>query len=63
VAIDDLPLDKQAMGQIQSVNRAKSIYRLFLWFFLPLLLWTLIDRIWVGSKFYQRHQLHKTMNN
>ena len=57
------PLEQTNMGQMQSRSRLRATYRLLLWFIIPLLLWTLIDRIWVGSKYYKRHKIHKAINN
>ncbi len=53
------PLEENRLGQIQFLSRIQTIWKLFLWFFLPLLLWTLIDRIWVGHTFYERYKIHK----
>ena len=53
------PLEENRLGQIQFLSRIQTIWKLFLWFFLPLLLWTLIDRIWVGRTFYERYKIHK----
>lgn len=47
------PLEGHTLGQMQEKSRMTSVYHLLLWFVLPLLIWTLIDRIWVGRKFYK----------
>ena len=56
------PLEQMKLGQMQERSRMRSVYHLLLWFILPLLLWTLIDRIWVGSKLYKRYKIHKELN-
>lgn len=53
------PLDGQRMGQLQTPSRARAVYRLLMWFLIPLIVWTMTDRIWVGSKFYKRYRIHK----
>ncbi|MBQ8968555.1 MAG: DoxX family protein [Bacteroidaceae bacterium] len=56
------PLEQQTIGQMQKTGRIRALYRLLLWFTLPLLLLTLIDRIWVGKKLYRRRQIHRQIN-
>ena len=53
------PLEENRLGQMQVHSRIQTIWKLFLWFFLPILLWTLIDRIWVGHTFYERYKIHR----
>ena len=57
------PLEGQRLGQMQRRSRAHSSYRLLLWFTLPLLLFTLIDRIWVGNKFYRHHRWERKLKD
>lgn len=59
----DLPLEHTKMGQGQEQSRLKTIYRLLLWFLVPLFVWTSIDRILVGLKIYERYKIHKTIEN
>lgn len=56
VTLDSEPLERSNLGRMQLRTRLQSINRLILWFVLPLLLWTLVDRIWVGQKFYRRRK-------
>ena len=56
-------LDEVKLGQMQWNSRLRSIYRLLLWFLIPLIAWTLIDRIVVGRIYYRRHKIHKTIHN
>ena len=56
VALDSEPLERSDLGRMQLRTRLQAINRLILWFVLPLLLWTLVDRIWVGRKFYKRRK-------
>lgn len=58
-----LPLEKTHLGQMQQRSRARAVYRLLMWFVIPLLLCTTIDRIWVGQKLYRRHKIHKTIKH
>lgn len=58
-----LPLEQLKIGQMQNKSRMRAVYRLLLWFLVPLLLWTLIDRIWVGRKFYRRHKIHQKISH
>ena len=58
-----LPLEETQLGQMQQSSRAKAVYRLLLWFVVPMLVWTTIDRIWVGEKLYRRHKIHKTIQH
>ena len=53
------PLDETKLGQMQRKSRVRSAYHLLLWFVLPLLIWTLIDRVWIGSKLYRWHKMRK----
>ena len=57
------PLEELKIGKMQNKSRMRALYRLLLWFLVPILLWTLIDRIWVGRKFYQRHKIHQKINH
>ena len=63
--VEDLttPLEQSPLGQMQVQNRTQTIWKLFLWFFLPILLWTLIDRIWVGRTFYERRKIHQNIEH
>ncbi len=57
------PLEQTPLGQMQVQSKWHTAYRLLLWFVIPLLLWTLIDRVWVGSKYYKRHKIRKRIFN
>ncbi len=57
-----VPLEELKEGQPQVKNRLKVIYKMILWFLIPLLGCTLLDRIWIGKKFYERHKIHKKIN-
>lgn len=53
------PLEQLKIGRMRQGGWLSAFYRLLMWFALPLLLLAIIDRIWVGSKFYRRHKIHK----
>ena len=57
------PLEELKIGKMQNKSRIRALNRLLLWFLVPILLWTLIDRIWVGRKFYQRHKIHQQIKH
>ena len=57
------PIEETKMGQMSENGRLRAIYRLLLWFLVPLVVWTLIDRIWVGQTLYKRHKIHKRINS
>lgn len=59
VSLDSQPLEQSELGRMQSRTRLQAVNRLVMWFVLPLFLWTLIDRIWVGRKFYRRRKWRK----
>ncbi len=44
-----------------SVEEKSPLLRLFLWFVIPLLLVVLADSVWIGSKYYKRHILKKSL--
>lgn len=52
------PLDELPLARLQPGERSMQIFRLLLWYLVPLLLCTFADRIWVGSKMYKRFK-HK----
>ena len=56
------PLENLRIGQLQEHRRARAVIRLLLWFLVPLFVWTLVDRIWLVSKFYKRYKIHKELN-
>lgn len=56
------PLERLQIGRLQQGHRIRHTVRLLLWFILPLLCCTLIDRIWVGRKLYKKHKQHKVIN-
>ena len=58
----ELPLEEMPIGQIYENSRTRAVYRLFLWFLIPIIVWTMIDQIWVGSKLYKRHKIHKNIS-
>ena len=60
---EQLPLTDLKIGKMRQGGYMVAIYRLLIWFVLPLFLWAVIDRIWVGSKFYRRHKLHKDIES
>ena len=57
------PLEETNLGQMQYRSQLNAINRLFLWFLVPLLLWTFADRIWIGSKLYKRYKIHKRIDS
>ncbi len=59
VELDSEPLERSNLGQMQLRTRLQAINRLVLWFVLPLLLWTLVDRIRVGQMLYKRWKIRK----
>lgn len=62
---NDLPQLRTAEGQtvepsqLQGQGRATPLWRMLLWFFAPLLLVCLLDRLWVGSRWYARRRQNK----
>ena len=54
------PLEKLEMGEPQTSNNLRRALKLLLWFIIPLLLFTSVDRIWVGSKFYKKYKIRHT---
>jgi len=52
------PLEELPLARLQVDERLVQVFRLLLWFIIPLLLCTFADRIWVGSKMYKRFK-HK----
>lgn len=54
------PLEKLEMGKPQTSNNLRRALKLLLWFIIPLLLFTSVDRIWVGSKFYKKYKIRHT---
>lgn len=56
---NDLPsLTGQSSWQEERDGQAGALLKLILWFFVPLSVVTLADRIWIGSKYY-RHYIFK----
>lgn len=47
-------LENSTLGEMQTASRLMTMMRVLLWFILPLLFLTTVDRIWVGSKLYKR---------
>ncbi len=39
-----------------------SLFRVMLWFIVPLILITLLDRLWIGSKYYKHYIFKKRLN-
>ena len=58
-----VPLEQTHLGKLQTRSHMLTLNRLMLWFLLPLVLWTIIDRLWVGRKFYQRHKIHRRIEH
>ena len=58
--IQSKPLEEHEVGQLQKNDRLRTIYRLLLWFLVPIFGWTIIDRLWVGRKYFKEH--HKKEN-
>lgn len=57
---DDLqgPLDKLEIGRLPTDSAARTLTKVALWFFLPLLLLVIADRTWAWS-LYIRRKIHK----
>jgi len=53
------PLEGTEYGLKLNKSRMGVIYKMLLWFLTPLFIWTMIDRIWVGRKFYRRYKMKK----
>lgn len=62
LGVQSAPLEELRIGKMQEKRRVRTVSRLFLFFMLPLLAWTLIDRIWIASKYYKRYRIHKSIN-
>jgi len=58
-----LPMDKLEMGKLQTQNYARRLVKLLLWFVIPLFLFTFVDRLWVGSKYYKRYRIRNINQN
>ncbi len=56
------PLDDLSIGRLQSKSHARSSLGLLLWFFVPLVVFALTDRIWAGCIYLieRRYTKHKT---
>ncbi len=52
------PLESLAIGQPHEKAHLEASVRLLLWFFVPLILFALLDRLWAGGKYVRQHR-HK----
>ncbi len=50
------PLEQSPLGKEAPVNTAKKIATIFLWFFFPLLVLTLADRLWAWSNWIRKKE-------
>ncbi|MCD8302090.1 MAG: DoxX family protein [Prevotellaceae bacterium] len=50
------PLQDLQIGQPQRKDFLHASVRLLLWFFIPLLVFALVDRIWTGGKYLQKYR-------
>ena len=53
------PLHELKMGQPASKGYVRRALTLLLWFLIPLSCFTLLDGMWVGSKYYKRYKIRK----
>lgn len=54
------PLHELPLGQSVPKGYARRALILLLWFAIPLSCFTLLDGLWVGSKYYKRYKIRKT---
>lgn len=61
-------LEQMPIAEIHPPDRLKELLKTLLWYLIPLLFFTLADRIWIGHKFYKRYKhkqifIHKQKEN
>ncbi|MCR4772908.1 MAG: triose-phosphate isomerase [Prevotella sp.] len=54
------PLEKLEIGKMQPDSVPKKISKIFLWFFLPLFLLSLADRLWAWSQWVKKKEKEKS---
>ena len=59
----DKPLEYTRWGQQKSPSQAMNVLRVLLWFLVPLLIVTTVDRIWIGLKWRKRLKNRKYIIN
>ena len=59
----DKPLEYTRWGQQKSPSQAMNVLRILLWFLVPLLIVTTVDRIWIGLKWRKRLKNRKYIIN
>lgn len=51
------PLERSELGRLQTASRTATILRVVLWFALPLLIFSLSDRLWMRKKMKQKARI------
>ena len=53
-----VPLEKNQLSITDAISSERKLLKIILVYIIPLFFITLVDRIWVGSKYYKRYKLH-----
>lgn len=56
LGVDSPVLEQTSIGGMGDPSQVKELRRLLLWLLVPLLAWTLIDRLWVGRSYYRKYK-------
>jgi hypothetical protein len=57
------PLDRLPLSRPPHSGIVRRVVRVLLWYLIPLLLWTLTDRLWVAWKIRKLHSYQNTNSN
>ena len=63
--VEDLnvPLEENEWGTLRSDSRMMTTLRVVLWFLVPLFVFSLVDRLWIGGKMYKRKKHRDSITN
>ena len=63
--VEDLnvPLEESEWGTLRSDSRMMTTLRVVLWFLVPLFVFSLVDRLWIGGKMYKRKKHRDSITN